>query len=73
MMTRQLGNNTVKERKFTNNLGNCRGAAGNCWVVRLSFLPIRRQIQNRVTVKFNVCVMPPKACDTLQYTIEEMK
>ena len=33
----------------------------------------RGQIQNRVTVKFNVCVMPPNACDALHYTIEDMK
>ena len=72
-MTRQLGNNTVKERKFTNNLGKWRGAAENSLVGCLSFWPTLGQIQNRVTVKLNVCVMPPNACDTLQYTIEEIK
>ena len=60
MMTRQLGSKTVKERKFTNNLGKWRGAAGNSYDERLSFWPTRGQIQNRVTVKFNVCVMLPK-------------
>ena len=50
-----------KERKFTNNLEKWRSRAGNSWVERLSFWPTRGQIQNRVTVKLNVCVMPPNS------------
>ena len=76
MMTRQLGiaKQWKKENSQITSRNEGRGVAGNSWVERLFVIwSTRGEIQHRITLKFNVCVMPPSACDALQYTIEEMK
>ena len=71
-MTRQPGSKTAKERKFTNTLNKGCSRKQLGWTP-FRLWPTRGEIQHRTTLKFNVCVMPPSACDALQYTIEEMK